>query len=240
MLLAGKVKRAELVHVDQYNSSMLVVTVEMNGKEFLFPMEAEFISSVQLGQNLKLDVAIVPVDKKLTQKTGPLSEIKESTLDTAPLSNGDLSQNNDSLSLDEAVSELDLHRLYGVTKEDPAEEVMIPKIETRLEEIAIEEMSLEGEANTEDSIAETVRSTEISSTKEDSREDSSKVKPNKEETAEKSLTAAEKDTTENEKETDEQAQAMTIESFGNFMKSGVLPTVEQVEDVDDDEEDDDE
>lgn len=129
MIIGGIVKKAELIKLGNWNESMMIITLDVSGKEFLFPVETNMVPLIEIDKFIKFNLsAEVDNGYGVVQLSEP--ELPDKKAET-----------QNSITLKERESEFsdeEIKELYGI-KNSPTDIVLIPRVESRLEEVSKEE-----------------------------------------------------------------------------------------------------
>lgn len=242
MIISGEVKRAELLNLGQWNESMFVVTIDIEGIEFRLPLSPEEVSSIQLGTTMKFDIKCKPIlnnqyMKPIEDLAVPVEAIAAAILkeagqhDTGNMNNLKKPAEAESNKIPDLKIE-NMEALYSsMTELEQVEKTEVPVIETTLEEIAPEELN-EGIIATEETTDNNKeeKNSDVQEPIENTIQDPI-AEPNGNQDIEEDTGIEE----ENQVET-----YSAVEDFGKFMKDGIFPEEENEDDNEEDDEDDDE
>lgn len=129
MIIGGTVKKAELIKLGNWNESMMIITLDVSGKEFSFPIETSVMPSIEIDKFIKFDLS-TKIDGESKAPQLFESDFPEINIEVKePVST---EKEKPDLSDDEIKS------LYGI-KESPTGVVLTPKIDTRPDQVSHEE-----------------------------------------------------------------------------------------------------
>lgn len=242
MIISGEVKRAELLNLGQWNESMFVVTIDIEGIEFRLPLSPDEVSSIQLGTTMKFDIKCKPIMnnqymKPIEDLAVPVEAIAAAILKEAGQQDKG-SVNNLKKPAEAEPNKIpdlkieNMEALYSsMTEAEQVENTEVPVIETSLEEIAPEELN------------EGIIATEENTVKNKEEKNSAAAEPVGNSIQDPIVEPNENQDIEEDNEIEEGTQVETysaVEDFGKFMKDGIFPEEENDEDNEEDDEDDDE
>lgn len=242
MIISGEVKRAELLNLGQWEESMFVVTVDIDGIEFRLPLSPEEVSTIQLGTKMKFDIECKPIVgnqyvKPIEELAVPVEAIAAAILKEAgQQDNGNV--NNPKKTAEAEPNKIpdlkieNMEALYSsMTQLEQVEKSELPVIETSLEEIAPEE------------IDGGMIATEETTDKNKEEKNSDGQDPIENTILDPIDKPSDNPDIEEDTGTEEEAQVETysaVEDFGKFMKDGIFPEDETEDDNEEDDDEDDE